>query len=173
MNRYDILLNKLPIGDLSVRRDRRTGEVYEANTERILVLGFTDESPFLLRDALDISKQDNCRHIEFISSMPFHGIEGDLANNPSFFRNSWRSFQSRGLRSTATALYLDNIGDYKDIDDSSLSIKDILHWATTMTKVSRIVASCYLNEFTEEFHYEVIPDKFVIDKTSWTIKVLA
>lgn len=173
MNRYDILLNKIPIGDLSVRRDRRTGEVYEANTERILVLGSAGHphtTTFLLRDALDISKQDDCRHIEFISSSYPSAI---LINNPTFFRNSWSSFQSRGLKSTATALYMEDIKNYKDIDDSPLSIKDVLNWASTVTKVSRIVASCYMGDFTREFNYEVIPDRFVIDKSSWAIKVLA
>lgn len=174
MNRYEILLNKLPQSDPSVTKDSY-GRIVEISTERILVLGkeHSGKTKILLDDAVKILSEQN-KHIQFIA---FEKQEYDFQNGnlkSSFFRSTWTQFQCGGLRFSGTALYLDDILFYKDLDGSLLTPKEVLTWASSFNTVSRIVASCYLSEFSGSFGYEnrVIPSTLVIDQASWIIKVL-
>jgi hypothetical protein len=174
MNRYDILLNKLPEGDLSVVKDYRTGKVLQVHTERILVLGNQNsgKTKVLIDDALKIAGEPN-QYIRFISYKDTE-IYWNLKDTSSFFMNSWEQFQCTGLKSSATALYLDDILFYKDMDGILLTPKEVLTWASNLDKIPRIVASCYLSEFSISFGYEnkVIPNKIVIDQAPWIVKIL-
>jgi len=186
VNRYEILLNKLPQSDPSITKDSY-GRILKIETERILVLGkeHSGKTKILFDDAIKVLSESS-QYIKFISHQKTeianeHGLamasqsvfaETDLKSN--FFQDSWSEFQCKGMRFSGKALYLDDILFYKDIDGSLLNPKEVLTWASSFNTVSRIVASCYLSEFSGSFGYEnkVIPSTLVIDQASWIVKVL-
>ena len=174
MNRYEILLNKLPQNDPSVTRDSY-GRIVEIETERILVLGkeHSGKTKILLDDAHKLLSEQN-RHVQFISHQKVELDTSVTQHMPSFFLCTWSEFQCKGLKFSGTALYLDDILFYKDVDGTLLTPKEVLTWASTVNTVTRIVASCYLSEFSGSFGYEnkIIPKSLVIDQTTWIIKVL-